>query len=129
GLFHDKRLTRFRKALEKEGYRFKKKILNVADFGVPQRRRRLVVLATRLSEVTFANRAKKRRTVRDAIGNLSAAGTSGDSLHDIKENRQEITRKRIAAVPKNGGSRSSWPKRLRLGCHDKSDGFKDVYGR
>lgn len=37
--------------------------------------------------------------------------------------------RRIEATPKDGGSRTSWPKELWLECHKRTDGFKDVYGR
>lgn len=129
GLLADKRLAQFRAALESAGYTFETKILDVADFGVPQRRRRLVALAARDGEVHFAKAAARQINVKEAIGNLPKAGRSGDKLHDIPENRSHRTREVIAAIPRNGGSRSALPKRLQLKCHQRSDGFKDVYGR
>ena len=129
GLHKNRRLIRFKRVLEDAGYIVKAKVLNVVDYGVPQRRRRLVLLASRGSEIEFAQPVKRRKTVRDAIGGLPKAGNSGDSLHDLPENRSNQTKKRIAAVPHNGGSRSALPRHLRLRCHKKSDGFKDVYGR
>jgi DNA (cytosine-5)-methyltransferase 1 len=68
-------------------------------------------------------------TVRDAIGDLPLAGKSGDPLHDAPEKRSEKVARLIALVPKDGGSRSDLPKRLRLKCHQRFDGFYDVYGR
>lgn len=129
GLFHDQRFERFVEALESNGYEVKADVLNVADYGVPQRRQRLVMLASRVSTVEFARSCKTAKTVRGAIGNLPAAGSSGDPLHDIPENRSSNVAARIRSVPINGGSRSSLPKHLRLECHKKSNGFKDVYGR
>lgn len=129
GLFTDHRLVAFKAALEESGYVFEAKVLNVADYGVPQRRRRLVVLACRSGTIVFAKKAPRHITVRDAIGKLPTAGTSGDPLHDLKENRTPLTCQRIAAIPRDGGSRSSLPRALQLKCHQKFDGFKDVYGR
>lgn len=129
GLFTNSRLKQFRTALENAGYTVKADVLNVADFGVPQRRRRLVLLASRVSDVEFAAPTKRVRTVREAIGGLPKAGTSGDALHDLPENRTGKVLDRIRSVPRNGGSRSALPRHLRLECHKTSDGFKDVYGR
>lgn len=129
GLFKNSRLKKFQAALERAGYAVKAEVLNVAEFGVPQRRHRMVLLASRVSSVEFAKPTNKVRTVRDAIESLPRPGKSGDALHDLPENRTNKVAARIRSVPLNGGSRSSLPERLRLDCHKKSDGFKDVYGR
>lgn len=129
GLFGDKRFKQFTAVLQSAGYDVKADVLNVADYGVPQRRRRLVMLASRVSAVAFAKSCRTISTVRTAIERLPSAGSSGDPLHDIPENRTPSVAARIRSVPTNGGSRSSLPEHLRLECHKKSNGFKDVYGR
>lgn len=129
GLYRNSRLEKFRAALQKSGYEVKADVLNVAEYGVPQRRRRMVLLASRVSAVEFAAPDKSVRTVREAIGGLPKAGKSGDALHDLPENRSSKVIDRIKSVPRNGGSRSALPRQLRLQCHKHSDGFKDVYGR
>ncbi|MBI5759701.1 MAG: DNA cytosine methyltransferase [Planctomycetales bacterium] len=129
GLFDNARFKKFRAALNAAGYEVKADVLNVEEYGVPQRRRRLVLLASRVSSVAFAKPSKKGRTVRDAIGMMPSAGTSGDSLHDLPEKRSRRVAARIRQVPADGGSRASLPRHLRLECHKNSDGFKDVYGR
>lgn len=129
GLFDNARFSRFRAVLEAEGYGVAADVLNVGDYGVPQRRRRLVLLASRVSAVSFAKQSKKSRTVRDAIGTMPTAGTSGDALHDLPEKRSRSVAARIRQIPTDGGSRASLPTYLKLECHKNSDGFKDVYGR
>ncbi len=129
GLYHNQRFEDFKQAIEAAGYQVKAQLLNVRDYGVPQRRRRLVLLASRVSTVDFAQRNKRQLTVKDAIGFLPKAGNSGDPLHDIPENRTPHVKKIIAAIPRNGGNRTALPKGLTLQCHKDSDGFKDVYGR
>jgi DNA (cytosine-5)-methyltransferase 1 len=47
----------------------------------------------------------------------------------MTENRTARIQNLIRAIPKNGGSRSALGKKNQLPCHQKSDGFKDVYGR
>ena len=128
-LIRDQRLRNFTQALKSAGYTLKAEILNVAHYGVPQRRRRAVVIASRVGEPRFARQDGAFHTVRDAIGFLGPAGHSGDSLHDIPEKRSALVRERIRRIPKNGGGRASLPRRLTLQCHQRSDGFKDVYGR
>ncbi len=129
GLADDGRLTKFCKALESQGYSVDFDVLDVSDYAVPQRRRRLVLLAGKNGPIPFAKPARVRRTVEDAIGSLPPAGVSGDKIHDIAENRSARIRELIAAVPKDGGSRRDLPEEYELECHKKCDGFKDVYGR
>jgi DNA (cytosine-5)-methyltransferase 1 len=125
----NRRLKKFRTALEKAGYTVVVDVLNVADYGVPQRRRRLVLLASRVSKVALAKPTKPVYTVRDAIGGMAKAGRSGDPLHDMPEKRSQKVAARIREIPTDGGSRSALSSRLKLKCHKNSDGFKDVYGR
>jgi DNA (cytosine-5)-methyltransferase 1 len=86
-------------------------------------------MASRLGIVPFAPKAKMRRTVRQVIGSLPAAGKSGDPLHDFPEKRSDKTLKLIRQIPKNGGSRTALSDDRQLRCHKRCDGFKDVYGR
>lgn len=123
------RLAKFQSALEDAGYQVKVDVLNVGDYGVPQRRHRLVLVATRTSSATFAKPARLTRTVRDAIGLLPRAGKSGDPLHDLPVNHSARIKKLIRKIPRNGGSRSSLPNWMILACHKKRRGFHDVYGR
>lgn len=129
GLFKNARLKKFQAVLEEAGYEVKVNVLNVWEYGVPQRRRRMILLASRVSAVAFAKPTTKTRTVRDAIGSMPVAGESGDALHDIPENRSRKVAARIRQIPADGGSRAALPGRLKLECHKNSDGFKDVYGR
>lgn len=129
GLLDYYRFKNFRALLEAEGYQVELKILDVADFGVPQRRKRLIISASRLGYPIMARPFSKRRTVRDAIGKMPVAGLSGDALHDFPEKRSDKIKDLIKAVPKNGGSRSQLPAKFALACHQRSDGFSDVYGR
>jgi DNA (cytosine-5)-methyltransferase 1 len=129
GLESRKVFTEFVQALIGEGYLPDHKVHDVLHFGVPQRRKRLVLSAGRGFQVPFAREARDLKTVRDTISCLGPAGASGDYWHDLPERRSPLMRRRIAATPKDGGSRLAWPDDLWLDCHRESDGFKDVYGR
>lgn len=129
GLADDERFASFCRRMEEIGYIGNHRILNVADYGVPQRRRRLVYLAGLGVEIPFAGPARRLKTVRDAIGGLPKAGKSGDPVHDMPERRSPKVLELIRRIPKDGGSRTDLSKEEQLECHRRCDGFKDVYGR
>lgn len=128
-LVKDERLAVFRRRLDDLGYKDGCKILNAADFGVPQRRRRMVLLAGVGEAIAFAAPDAARNNVRRAISVLPAPGESGDALHDLPEKRSPKVLDIIRSVPKDGGSRRDLGAERQLACHTRSDGFKDVYGR
>ena len=129
GLATDRRMVEFCARLEARGYSVVRTIVNAADYGVPQRRQRLLLLASRASEVTIPPAVAKRTTVRDAIGMLPRPHTSSDPLHNLPENRAPHVRELIRRIPKNGGSRSALPDAQQRRCHQTTAGFYDVYGR
>ena len=124
----DPRLMHFRSELEKQGYTVRCDVLNAAKYGVPQRRRRMLLVASQFGLVGEA-REQPGRTVRDAIGSLPPAGQSGDPLHDHGEQRSDRVALIVRAIPKDGGSRRDLGGSNQLKCHTGFDGFKDVYGR
>lgn len=131
-LANDKRLKKLRRKLEAAGYKTDVKVLNMSHYWVPQSRRRMIMLASRLGSIEVFKQEldqNKMKTVRQAIYNLPKAGSSGDILHDIKENRSDKIKKRISMIPKNGGSRTDLDDSFQLECHKRVNGFKDVYGR
>ncbi|MFA5307869.1 MAG: DNA cytosine methyltransferase [Dehalococcoidales bacterium] len=128
-LARDERFTEFRQTMERLGYVGDYRILDAADFGVPQRRERLIYLAGLGTAIPFGRASKKRKTVRDAIGNLPSPGESGDPLHDIVEHRTPAVMNKIHRIPHNGGSRTDLPAEDQLPCHQRCNGFKDIYGR
>ena len=129
GLAENRRYVAFRKGLESLGYRVKWDILNTVDFAVPQRRRRLVLLASSLGDPEFAPKARSYRSVRQSIGNLTVPERSRDPLHNYPVHRSKKIENLIRKIPRNGGSRMALGLKAQLPCHQRLDGFKDVYGR
>lgn len=129
GLAKDERFLRFVEDLGQLGYHCKYDVLNAAHYEVPQRRRRLILLASLFGPLDFAPKSRLRRTVRDVVGSLPSSGNSGDPLHDFPEKRSDRVKNLIRMIPKDGGSRTDLPQENQLKCHKRCDGFKDVYGR
>jgi len=132
-LAKDKRMLHAKKELLKLGYHIDDnslKIEDIAEYGIPQRRRRMILVASKFGEIQMPKKEKITSTVRQTIGNIADAGNSGDYLHDIPENRSTKIKNLIENIPKDGGSRADLPKKHWLECHKRyPKGFKDVYGR
>jgi len=128
-------LGRFKRMLKSAGYSFVIGTLDAKHFGVPQTRARLVLLAVkgRDRDVDLPRaRGTPFRTVRDAIEGLPvlrAGGTSASHPHHVAARLSDANLARMKATPKDGGDSRSWPRKLRLPCHVRSEGFYDVYGR
>lgn len=108
-------------------------VVNCAEFGVPQQRQRLVLLASKLGPIALLRTKAKPKTVRQAIGDLPPidAGEAYDSdpLHQASE-LSELNMRRIrASVP--GGTWRDWKKELVADCHKRETGktYPSVYGR
>jgi DNA (cytosine-5)-methyltransferase 1 len=131
-------ITELRKALGSSYTLSKPHKVDAADYGVPQRRVRCILLAARNSEPPPlpepTTPRMQRVTVRDAIGKLrprsSGQKDRRDTLHSARAH-SEVAISRLKAIPRDGGSRSSLPPRLQLQCHQNvgATAFPDVYGR
>jgi DNA (cytosine-5)-methyltransferase 1 len=131
GLYKDDRMVSVEKRLRELGYSFEMTVLNTADYGVPQRRRRMIMLCSKLGDlpVDEDTSAISPVTVRDVLAGLPHPDATPDPLHKVMEKRSERVMKMISLIPHDGGSRNSLPPELQLDCHKHTDGFKDVYGR
>jgi len=117
--------------LKDAGYKWiEYKVVDVKNYGVPQSRKRLVLVGSRLGEIKVAKPNYEKKTVRQAIGSLPLPAKSNDQTHRIFPTHQLDVQKRIELTPKDGGSRKDLPQEFLLKCHQaKNVGFNDVYGR
>lgn len=139
-----------RRGLEDAGYCVSYGIAELADYGVPQFRKRLVLLAVRGQAIPIpapthcdpAHPGKSSRrpwkTVREAIASLPkpplrSEVRSGKAVPRYKwhysRDVASVVRRRLEHALGNGRLRTSLPASLRLACHERRpDGFYDVYG-
>ena len=129
GLVDDESFQVFCGRMQRAGYCGDQDVLNAAEYGVPQRRKRLIYVAGLRTEIPFADHVPGTLTVKDAIGELPKPGESGDPIHDLSERRTPRVMKLIQRIPQDGGSRTDLPIEDQLDCHKRCNGFKDVYGR
>lgn len=126
---------KFIEILENNGYYIDYKIVFCPDYGIPQTRRRFVLVASLLGKIKIMPPTHRRQDVHvcDFIANLPEieAGEvdTNDPLHRSSR-LSEINLKRIrASIP--GGTWRDWPEDLRCECHKKESGktYSSVYGR
>lgn len=131
---------RFLDTLRDEGFYFsddpEKRIVYCPNYGIPQHRRRLVLVASKLGPIELippTHTAEKHRSVRQALGKLpelaSGEVCETDPLHRSSELSQ-LNLKRIKhSVP--GGTWRDWPADLVAKCHQSKSGktYPSVYGR
>ncbi len=131
GLAEDTRYQDLLQAIRDLGYAAADEVHDAADFGVPQRRRRLIMLAVRGARVAMPTPAATAgpTTVRKVIEGLPQPGMSGDPAHDVTEARRPEIAELIRLIPHDGGSRRDLGPEYELECHKQCDGFYDVYGR
>lgn len=128
-VYHD-----FVAALEQD-YEIWEGTVACVDYGLPQHRRRHVLLASKLGPISLIppTHSGKPRTVHDAIGHLPplSAGDCDprDPLHRAAS-LSPINMKRII-YSRPGGTWKEWPEDLRAACHQKDSGktYPSVYGR
>ena len=126
----------FERSLKKHGFQIGANKLDAKDFGVPQTRKRFILVASRHGSPRLPKRTTEKRynTVRDSIRRFPAIahGEKSDSHKNHAARKLPPHHLRIVqAVPANGGSRREVADAsILLKCHQKHpEAHKDVFGR
>jgi DNA (cytosine-5)-methyltransferase 1 len=134
-LVHYEIFDRFVSTLEAQGYTVSYQKVRADYYGVPQRRARLVLIASRWGEVRLPPPTHRDRpvTVRDAIGGLPKLEAGKASPRDRLHVTRGLSERNLARLKstREGGSWKDWNPALQLACHKKRGGksFRSVYGR
>lgn len=127
----------FVKSLKKEGYSVWHDIVYAPDYGIPQKRKRLVLLASKMGEITLlppTHKPEQYVSVRNAIGNLEKIKSGAYSKDDFLHRAALLSDKNLERIKqsKPGGSwKTDWDENLKLECHKNKKGktYGSVYGR
>jgi DNA (cytosine-5)-methyltransferase 1 len=132
-------LEEFKQRMIANNYFVHTKILDASDFGVPQRRRRLILVGERIKDrkpaFQWPETNPKCSTVRDVIGNLPPPPADGSEHPDFPGHRadrlSQLNKRRLLAL-REGEGRTELPVELLAPCHQVSAdivGHRNVYGR
>jgi DNA (cytosine-5)-methyltransferase 1 len=128
--------TRFITLLSELNYHYVYFVANAEKYGVPQRRKRFVLLASLLGPISIPEPThdienSPIKTVREFIGEYpklkSGEVDKNDELHRSAI-LTELNLERIKNTPE-GGDRRDWPTDLINTCHIDYTGHTDTYGR
>jgi DNA (cytosine-5)-methyltransferase 1 len=135
----------FTSEVEAMGFQMSKGVLNAADYGVPQNRRRAIVIGSRAGNPrhpapTHGTGRRPYRTVRDALSEPKplAVIPDGKNWHRARPGVKDYSLVRYAAVPKDGGNRFQMqaaldhrglPELVPQCWRKKVTGTTDVFGR
>lgn len=130
----------FLSVLTREGFHFaddpKKWVVYCQDYGVPQHRRRLVVVASRFGPIELVpptHQPNQYRTVSDVLRKLPRLRAGDVSTTDPLHRSSTLSARNLLRIraSKPGGTWRDWPRQLRADCHKQESGshYSSVYGR
>jgi DNA (cytosine-5)-methyltransferase 1 len=128
---------RLRDGLLALGYSLAWDVIDAADYGVPQRRRRLLLVGSRVADprlpppthsADVTHGLPAHRTVRQALAGLPLAAADGEDVLHRPRRHRDIAIRRLAALTE-GQARADLPDDLKLACHANHKGHYDIYGR
>jgi DNA (cytosine-5)-methyltransferase 1 len=122
--------------LEGPPYHVAHEVVNCEDYGIPQHRQRLVLLASRLGPISLLTPTEfgaTRKTVQEAIGDLPPLVAGGMHPSDPMHRASTLTPVNMTRIEASrpGGTWRDWQKDLVAKCHRKRSGktYPSVYGR
>jgi len=127
----------FEKILLDLGYAVDYNIIDCSKYGLPQRRRRLVLLASKIGGIRLLEpnefTKKTHKTVKETIGGLEPIKAGSHLLKDPLHKSASLSDLNLERIKcsRAGGTWRDWPDHLVAKCHKKQSGqtYSSVYGR
>lgn len=127
---------KYTSTLRRAGYQIDHRVINCMEYGIPQTRRRLVLLASRHGRIRLMEGSRASRppvTVRAAIGGLERLRAGETSRSDRLHKSRNLSPRNMRRIQKSKqwGTWRDWDSRLRSRCHTHGNGqsYGSVYGR
>lgn len=138
--FEEGPLKAFIEFLDKEKYTYSKGVINASHYGVPQTRKRFLLIASRVIQnvsLPVADTKIKLPTVRQFIGDkkkfpsIPTGHRDATNFLHTTSGLSDNNKKRLEMTPHNGGTRAAWRNTdLQIPAYvGKDDSFQDIYGR
>jgi DNA (cytosine-5)-methyltransferase 1 len=118
-----------------ENYSVEWSVIQATRVGIPQTRKRLVLIASKLGAdgLALPQDEQKPKTVRGAIGRLRPIKAGESDPHDRLHVASRLSDTNLERIrhSKPGGTWRDWPEELQAACHRRSTGatYPSVYGR
>jgi len=116
-----------------DGYSVDWRIIECSTLGLPQTRKRLVLVASKLGPITIPEFSLPPTTVKSTIGKLPAIPAGGHDQADRLHRASRLSPVNLIRIRNSvpGGTWRDWPDDLRAACHIKETGatYPSVYGR
>ncbi|SFR53371.1 DNA (cytosine-5)-methyltransferase 1 [Halogeometricum rufum] len=126
----------FVNTLFREGYQIWFDKVSCPDYGIPQRRHRVVLLASKLGDISLIDPTHDPSdypTVREVIGDLPPLEAGEEHAEDHLHKSRTLVERNLKRIRQSlpGGTWRDWDQELLLDCHRKESGrsFDSVYGR
>ena len=126
----------FRNTLTQLEYNVSYSIVYCPNYGVPQNRRRLVLLASRLGELNLIEplyNEENYLTVKSSIGELPHIEAGVSNPNDVMHSAASLSAKNVLRIKSSvpGGTWRDWDENLKLKCHKENSGktYASIYGR
>lgn len=125
----------FLNILHTNGYETDYRVIYCPDYGIPQTRRRFVLVGSNLGPINIIAPTHNRNEihVRDFIQNLPPIEAGGIDPNDALHRSAALSERNLERIRHSipGGTWKDWPEELRCECHKKPTGqtYSSVYGR
>lgn len=126
----------FLKLLKANGYSVDWRVIYAPDYGVPQNRKRLLLLASKLGEISLIEPTRNKDsypTVRSAISHLKPLKAGEVDESDFLHRSRQLSDLNLSRIKNSrpGGTWEDWDETLLPECYKKVSGksYKSVYGR